>query len=113
MKTKKVNILGTDYTIIYASEKDKPKLDDVGASGLAELYSKELIINTDTTENPDKCSFDSLGLFQNKVVRHEIIHAFFHESGLINYESDEVLVDWIAVQLPKIFKAVKEVECDE
>lgn len=50
---------------------------------------------------------------QKQTLRHEIVHAFFSESGLsdsgLSYEGawckNEELVDWIAWQGPKIQKA--------
>ena len=49
-------------------------------------------------------------------LRHEIVHAFLGESGLSanSNETDawarnEEMVDWIAIQGPKIWKAWKEV----
>ena len=48
-------------------------------------------------------------------LRHEIIHAFLNESGLKdNFEHvnrmghEETMVDWIAVQFPKIAAVYKE-----
>lgn len=46
---------------------------------------------------------------RKEVIRHELVHAFFHESGLEQYSDDEVLVAWIAQQFPKIDCAVKSV----
>ena len=45
---------------------------------------------------------------KNKVLRHEIVHAFFHESGCSEWTNDENLVEWIAIQVPKMAKAMKE-----
>ena len=51
-----------------------------------------------------------------KQLRHEIIHAFLSESGLdCNFEHlkqfghEETMVDWIAIQFPKIYEVYKEV----
>ena len=52
--------------------------------------------------------------FRKKVLRHEIIHAFMHESGLgenSTYARDEELVDWIAFQFSKMLKAFEETNC--
>ena len=46
-----------------------------------------------------------------EIMRHELVHAFLSESGLDNYSSDEVLVQWMAAQLPKMFETMKECEC--
>ena len=50
-----------------------------------------------------------------KQLRHEIIHAFLSESGLsVNFEHcskfghEETMVDWIAIQFPKIHKVYEE-----
>ena len=52
------------------------------------------------------------------VIRHEIIHAFLFESGLAQNTNDveswamnEEMVDWLAIQFPKLLKAFKEAEC--
>ena len=51
---------------------------------------------------------------QKKTLRHEIIHAFMFESGLDECSTwgvDESLIDWIALQFPKMLKAFEEAEC--
>jgi hypothetical protein len=49
--------------------------------------------------------------FKAKVLRHEITHAFLHESGMQDYCDDEVLVDWLGIMIPKIVSAMKEAKC--
>jgi len=105
----KINILGQEYDLLMMNEKEFPKLVSAKASGLAELYSKQLIINKDDTKE-DGETFDNLKEYTNKVIRHEIIHAYFHEAGLSDYCHDEKLVDWIALQLPKMVETIKYVE---
>jgi len=99
----KVNILGTDYEIKFLDEKEYPKLKMLDANGLAELYSKELIIDSKMDDGSGR-AFSNLKEFEKKVLRHEIVHAFFHESGLTDYVNDEVLTDWLSIQIPKIMK---------
>ena len=51
-------------------------------------------------EVDDNC-IDDLEWYKNKVLRHEIIHAFIYESGLAEnceWARDEQLTDWIAIQ---------------
>jgi len=113
MENKKINILGTEYTIRFLNDKEYPKLELSDANGLSELYSKELIINSGI-DHGKGTEYESLDKYVLKVVRHEIVHAFFHESGLHdNYCQDELLVDWIALQLPKIYKACVDAECED
>ena len=54
----------------------------------------------------------------NRVLRHEIIHSYLEESGLAassNMSSawahNEEMVDWLAIQSPKIFVTFQEVGC--
>ena len=89
-------ILGTKYTI-------KPmKLNDEKKGELAGyIHTYEPIIIIDYT-----CPKPEL----NHGLRHEIIHAFKHESGLRTCEvmNDEQQVDWMAIQFIKINKVFKE-----
>lgn len=103
---KTVNILGTTYTLREQSSDDNPKMKD--SSGLCETYSKELIIDP-IKDEPD--NYSNIDAYKRRVVRHELVHAFFDESGLrgeCKYAVNEELVDWIAIQLPKLTKACQE-----
>ena len=52
----------------------------------------------------------------NKVIRHELVHAFFFESGLAECwkhqktGQEEMTVDWIAIMAPKMHKAFMQAE---
>ena len=53
-------------------------------------------------------------------LRHEVIHAFLNESGLTSSSNgvdcwalNEEMVDWIAIQYPKIRKVFQQLGCDE
>jgi len=108
----KINILGQEYDLLILSEEEFPKLAKAEASGLAELYNKQLIINKDNSIE-DEQTYDNLKGFTDKVIRHEVIHAYFHESGLTNYCNDEQLVDWLALQIPKIVDTVNKIKENE
>ena len=105
-----INILGTNYEIKKLSESDYPKLKTLDANGLAELYSKQLIINSEMNRQTGN-EYANFEGYENKTIRHEIIHAFFHESGLVDYCQDEDLVNWLALQAPKMIKAFQEANC--
>lgn len=50
--------------------------------------------------------------YEAEVIRHELVHAFLYESGLdtqSTWARDEELVDWIAIQFPKMSKAFKSI----
>ena len=102
----KVNILGQEYDILNQTEKENPKLEE--ANGLCECYSKELVLNADCVE--DKDTYSNLQAYKNKTLRHEVIHAYFHEMGMMTYCNDETLVDLLALQMPKIAKTFNELK---
>lgn len=111
MENKKVNILGTEYTIETQSESENPKLKE--CNGLCEQYSKKIILNDLAEQKQDIMCVENVEEFEKKVLRHEIFHAFFGESGLrgsSDYAENEELIDWLAVQSPKIFKAFQELD---
>ena len=104
-----INILGTDYIIRRQTKSENPKLEN--AYGLCESYSKEIVLDTFEEEKKDVMSVEKFEEFEKKVMRHEIIHAFLGESGLksnSDWAENEEMVDWFAIQAPKILKVFKE-----
>ena len=106
MKMKTVNILGTEYSIEVDDNLDKTQID-----GLCKVYDKQITVRNVDSMLCDDDSTDTKKKRYNEVLRHEIIHAFFNESGLDDYSSNEQLVNWIAIQFPKLAQAFKEVDC--
>ena len=105
----KVNILGQDYEIIKQTKGENPKLED--SYGFCEIYSKKIVIDDSIGKDNDKKTVENIDLFINKVMRHEVIHAFFGESGLdtnTDFARNEELVDWLAYQIPKIWRVLVE-----
>lgn len=106
-----VKILGTEYEVIRRDSENDPKLKD--NYGYTEQYSKKIVVDKLDAERKDPQSIENFEEFEKKIFRHEIIHAFFGESGLrahSEYAENEELVDWIAIQLPKIVNACKELD---
>ena len=111
-----INILGTVYTILYQTENEDEKLKNV--DGYTDFSIKEIVI--DVTETDDVMRISDIEAYRKKVLRHEIIHAFMHESGLdcnaswslldTDNGQPEQIVDWIAIQFPKILKVFNELE---
>lgn len=107
---KVINVLGRDIQILFRKESTDPKLKNcVGYFD----SSKEWIVCK--ILEPDERSLEDLERYQKEVLRHEIIHAFLYESGLDacsgpseNWASNEEMVDWFAIQSPKIFKVFRE-----
>lgn len=105
----KVNILGTDYEIQYLTSKDDERLEKV--DGYCDFYSKLIVVC-----NEENGNIHDYKTYFRKVLRHEIVHAFLYESGLAQNSSysenawacNEEMVDWIAIQGEKIYKAWEE-----
>lgn len=109
-----VHILGTEYKILIIEEGDYRYHTD--ADGWCDTQAKEILLF-----NFQQCvdSVKDLISYQNKVLRHEIVHAFLYESGLwqsslkgMCWAQNEEMVDWVAIQEPKLHKAFKEAGCD-
>lgn len=101
---KRILILGTLYKIKYE------ELKDADYDGYCDYTSRTIVIRTDNYNN-----VEDFQRMQNKQLRHEIIHAFLAESGLqCNFEHstmwghEETMVDWIAIQFPKLLEVYKE-----
>ncbi len=113
MKKRKISILGTKYTIKKKKFCDEPLFDKRNIDGYCDGRMKE-IVYCDMTTHPDLLSEpeEYCKLCEKATLRHEIIHAFFDESGLMEssarfqqgWSQNEEMVDWFALQCPKIFK---------
>lgn len=102
-----INILGTKYVLIEKPMEDEPKLTD--NLGFTDYTTKTIVIDKDIVNNKDANSMDDLNWVRKKVIRHEIIHAFFIESGMREWCDDENLVDFIAYQLPKMVAVMNKI----
>lgn len=107
MENMKINVLGTEYTICEKTEEQDYRLED--CDGYCDKTTKEIVV---LKVSADNCNLRNPKWYVNKVLRHEIVHAFLFESGMhecTNWDAkeschNEQLVDWFAVQSPKIFK---------
>ena len=116
MRDMTISIMGTCYDIHFVKEYPE-RLKGVGesADGLFNRCNREIYI----LKNRDK-DFTDEGRkrHMNCVLRHEIIHAYLEESGLSAnskmisaWAQNEEMVDWLAIQSPKIFATFQEVGC--
>ena len=116
MAKNKINILNTEYSLFYRDLKDDDKLEDM--EGYADLYEKIIVIgNIEQRDYFKNESETKIRKIKNKVLRHEILHAFLFESGLdcnsnksYAWAENEEMVDWFAIQSPKLFKIYKELD---
>lgn len=107
----KLNILGSEWDIVYRNANDDPHLKE--NDGYTDPSVKLIVI----ADNREDCSIEDYKYMQRTNLRHEIIHAFLFESGLgfnlehIEFGHEETMVDWIAIQFPKLLEVFKEADC--
>ena len=107
----KIDVLGTKYTVTVTTAQKDPFLND--CDGYCDKTSKKIVVKAKDDSN----QLDNFDVYLKKVKRHEIIHAFLFESGLHenfkhdDWGHDETMIDWIAVQFPKLLAAFKAADC--
>ncbi|MCC0647838.1 hypothetical protein [Clostridioides sp. ZZV15-6598] len=105
----KVEILGTEYLVIEKFESEDALLKE--RAGYCDHSVKEIVIEK---INSEEGSLKDLSVYKNEVVRHEIIHAFLSESGLkscSSWATNEEMIDFFAIQFPKLVKIMNKIEC--
>lgn len=108
----KVNILGTEYKIRRMTEEEDVRLKN--CNGYTDFTIKEIVISK---IEPDEDSFQDLEYYAKRCLRHEITHAALFESGIDHsshfegaWARNEEMVDWIAIQSPKLIKMFEEAD---
>ncbi len=117
-----VKILGTDYKIFLRGFKEDPLFEKRSIDGYCDDVAKEIVICRISTypgyeeENPEYCQ-----KMERQTLRHEVIHAFLSESGLEHsslqysggWAKNEEMVDYFALQFPKLLSVFRELNCLE
>ena len=111
MNSKKIFIQGSEWSVLWET------LQENGSFEICDGYCDPSVKTIHIRKYPDKdeqlAGYESRKYMQEKTLRHEVIHAFMWESGLwrnareLNGDSwsmNEEMVDWIAIQFPKIQK---------
>ncbi|MBP5807844.1 hypothetical protein [Lactiplantibacillus argentoratensis] len=105
---KKVSIMGVQYKIFFDS--DDSRLDYADADGITDSTAKEIhIAKFENCPN----SISNLHVYKQKVLYHELVHAFLYESGLdsnSDWARNEEIVDWFALQHKKIDSVFGEID---
>lgn len=116
----KINVLGTEYEVRICKYDELPIFEAQGIEAYCDAISKKIIVGKistfpgyeqETAAYCLKCEAEAL--------RHEIVHAFLNESGLQEsscvpkggWARNEEMVDWIALQFPKMLEAMKAAGC--
>lgn len=103
-----VNVLGTNYKILYITEDEDAYLKE--CSGFCDRYKKEIIINkrSDDYINAPDTTKNYLGWINNVLI-HELTHAFLTESGVsYNQMKEENICDFLEINLIKIYNAFQK-----
>lgn len=114
---KKVSVLGTDYTIRFVEQGQDEDMEKMHYAGYCDGVTHEIVIlNLKSCDDWKNELESTIERKHNCTVRHELIHAFLNESGLQwdsftpqeAWAKNEEMVDWFAIQSPKIFKLFQE-----
>lgn len=115
-----VNVLGTEYKIDFVKISECDELKENRWCGSCNKSTHRILVGDPTEEEYfGKLTEEEQTHCIKQTLRHEIVHAFFNESGLqescLQYNNgwavNEEMVDWIAIQFPKMQKAFEEVGC--
>lgn len=118
---KKINILGTTYNIKKVKSGQDEYMERMKFGGYCDSISKDIVIlDMRTVPDFENEPIEVTVRREKETLRHEVIHAFFNESGLKwnalpiegSWVKNEEMVDWIAIQFPKILKVFIELECE-
>lgn len=116
-EVKSVNILGTTYSIEFKDLNDDEYAKKNSLGGYCDEIMKEIvIINYNTLEGCENDPKERCEKAEKSTLRHELFHAFFDESGLSSssmqysgpWAKNEEMIDWLAIQSPKIYKTFNE-----
>lgn len=106
-----VPVMGVVYLIREGTSVEFPSLKD--CDGYCDTSTKEIVVSdmTESAGSPD--SKGDLAHYQRKVIRHELTHALLFESGLScnSWAENEEVVDWIAIQFPKLQALFNSADC--
>ena len=109
----RVDILGTEYKIFYRTNEQDVRLKEV--DGYCDYSTKTIVCVKRTQKDKGIMDLANLKAIDNRILRHEIIHALMYESGLwcnsfnvSSWAENEEMTDWFALQSPKIYAIYKK-----
>lgn len=113
-----INVLGTDYEICKKKYKEESRFEKDDIDGYCNGLSKKIVYcDMKTHPNFESESEEALEACEKEILRHEVFHAFLNESGLADntmhfdggWSRNEEMIDWFAIQSPKIFKVYQKI----
>ena len=110
---KRVTVLGESYSIHSGTELDYPGLKV--SDGYCDVSIKQIIVRDCSTCEEEPGVKGDLGRYQRQVIRHELCHAFAYESGLEgnSWAENEEIIDWTAIQFPKLARLFTAAKCEQ
>lgn len=115
----KVDVLGVKYTIRRVNFGQDAYMEKMHFGGYCDDGKKAIfILNLKTVPEWNNEPEDIISAREKETIRHELIHAFLNESGLMwnsfaaekAWAKNEEMVDWFATQMPKLIKAFKDAD---
>lgn len=112
-----VNVLGQPYAVVQKRYEEDGQFKKMECGAYCSMTEKTIVLCDLFTYPGWEDETNHAVTEQTKtLLRHEIVHAFLQESGLsTNSNSDagpwarnEEIVDWVALQGPKLYAAWKE-----
>lgn len=114
---KSVNILGTKYQIIVKKYDEDEAFARRSIDGYCDSFVKQIVIcDISTYKGWENEPEQTCKIAAQQTLRHEIVHAFLSESGLDysahseneSWAKNEEMIDWIALQGEKLYRAWRE-----
>lgn len=112
-------ILGTAYKVEKKKYSEEPYFEENNVCGYCDAIEKSIVyIDMQTWPGWEKEPEKKCIAAEKETLRHEVIHAFLNESGLcensgiigIGWAKNEEMVDWIALQFPKILAVYRQLD---
>ena len=115
----RVSVLGVQYAVEYRTGTQDPEFTVAACDGYCDTSIKLCAARKYTdAERKEPGSKKDLDAYTRKCMRHELVHAFLYESGLsidslspTAWASNEEMIDWLAIQGPKLYDAWKQAKC--
>ncbi len=110
-----VNVLGTQYAVLIKKYDEDKAFERL--RGYCDGVLKTIVVcDPSTFPGYEGEPQEYLDACKKETLRHELVHAFLDESGLEacavtvdgSWAKNEEMIDWIALQGPKLYKAWKE-----
>ena len=78
------DVLGTPYTVIICPESKDTRFKDFNCGGFCDYSVKKLYVSNyiDAESRNEIPSVEDVRYIIRKAITHEVVHAYFYESGL-------------------------------